>query len=143
MFTMNKVLILYISLFIVEITSSFFLVFFYCSFEEFNLKGSFSVTILWNVWRVLFYGVPFIILYFLLFKHIRNINIYKPLSFSLFNLFVYVDLSILTRVIWGKNIPLLPEGTMFYVTCIATFISPLVLGQIPYFKKLIEKLCIK
>lgn len=122
--------ILYASLFVIEITGSFLLLFLNLS----NYKGNFDGATLWNFWRVLFYGLPFIILYFLLFKYVGNIKLYKPVLFSLFNLFVYVSLSILSRVIWGKNVPLPPEGIMFWVTCISIFLSPLILGQIPYFK---------
>lgn len=138
---MNKIInfsILYISLFLVEITGCFLIVLFYYIFESFDIKGSFDAAILWNLWRILFYGIPFIILYFLLFKYFGKIELYKPLLFSLFNLLIYVLLSILSRVIWGKNVPLPPEGIMFWVTCVSIFISPIVLGQLPYFKKLME-----
>jgi hypothetical protein len=76
----------------------------------------------------------------LLFKYVGNIKLYKPLLFSLFNLVVYVGLSVLSRVIWGKNVPLPPEGIMFWITCVSIILSPLILGQIPYFKKLMESL---
>lgn len=140
---MSKVInfiILYVSLFVVETMSSFFTVLLYFISDSLDFKGSFDSATLWNFWRVLFFGLPFIILYILLFKHVGNIKLYKPLLFSLFNLLVYVSLSILSRVIWGKNVPLPPEGIMFWVTCIAIFLSPLILGQIPYFKKLMESL---
>ncbi|MBP6184078.1 MAG: hypothetical protein KA479_04005 [Saprospiraceae bacterium] len=140
---MNKgilFLILYICLFAIETIFSFLMVLLYYSFESFDVKGSFDSAILWNLWRILFYGIPFIILYFILFKYFESIKLYKPLLFSLFNLFVYVGLSVLARVIWGKNVPLPPEGIMFWVTCVAIFLSPLIVGQIPYFKKLIESL---
>jgi hypothetical protein len=140
---MNKgifFLILYVSLFAIETVISFLTVLIYYSFDSFDIKGSFDSAILWNFRRVLFYGLPFIILYFLLFKYVENIKLYKPLLFSLFNLFVYVSLSVFTRVVWGKNVPLPPEGIMFWITCVAIFLSPLILGQIPYFKKLMESL---
>lgn len=140
---MNKAVnfaILYVSLFVVETVSCFLIVLFYFAFEAFDLKGSFDSAILWNFWRVLFYGLPFIILYFLLFKYFGNTKLYKPLILSFFNLSFYVLLSVMTRVIWGKNVPLSIDVTMFWVTCIAIFLSPLILGQIPYFKKLMESL---
>lgn len=133
-------LILYFNLFIIETACSFLIVLISNSFETFDLKGSFDVAILWNVWRILFYGLPFIILYFLLFKYVSNIKLYTPLLFSLFNMLVYICLSILSRGVWGKNIPLPPEGEMFWTTCLAIFLSPLVLGYIPYFKKLMERI---
>lgn len=136
---MNKIisfLILYASLLLVEIISSFLILF----LESSNYKGNFDITVLWNFWRVLFYSIPFTIVYVLLFKYFRNIKLYKPLLFSLFNLLVYVTLSVLSRVILGNNIPLPPEGIMFWITCISITLSPLILGQIPYFKKLTENL---
>jgi hypothetical protein len=144
---MNKVLsfsALYISLFIVEIIIFFIslvlVAVFQYGFDFFFIKGAWRDTGLWNFWRVLFYGLPFIILYFLLFKYVGNIKLYKPLLFSLFNLLIYILLSVLSRVIWGKNVPLPPEGIMFWITCISIILSPLILGQVPYFKKLMESL---
>ena len=135
---------LFISLFIVEVLIVFIslvlLALFQYGFDLFFINGAQGATVLWNFWRVLFYGLPFIILYFFLFKYFGNIKLYKPLLFSLFNLLVYVGLSVLSRVIWGKNVPLPPEGTMFWVTSVAIFLSPLILGQIPYFRKLMESL---
>lgn len=144
---MNKLtnfLTLYFSLFIVEIILIFTLLLI-IEFPQYDFRLSYikSATYgtgLMNFWRLLFFGLPFLILYFLLFKYFGNIKLYKPLIFSLFNLLVYVSLSVLSRVIWGKNVPLPPEGIMFWVTCIAIFLSPLTLGQVPYFKKLMESL---
>lgn len=140
---MNKVLnfsILYVSLFIIETMCSFLLVLLYYSFDTFDIKGSFDSAILWNLWKALFYGLPFLILYFLLFRYVGHIKLYKPLLFALFNLSVYVALSVLSRIIWGKNVPLPPEGTIFWATCISIIISPIILGQMPYFRKLMESL---
>ncbi|MEY4149461.1 MAG: hypothetical protein RL555_65 [Bacteroidota bacterium] len=144
---MNKAVgfaLLYISLFIVEILIVFMslvlVVLFQHGFDLFFIKGAWRDTGLWNFWRVLFYGLPFVILYFILFKYFDNIKLYKPLLLSLFNLSVYFTLSVLSRVIWGKNVPLPPAGIMFWITCIAIFLSPLILGQILYFKKLMESL---
>lgn len=139
---MSKIIsfiVLYISLFIIETISSFLMIFLY-SIPDSHIKGSFDVATLWNFWRVLFYGLPFIILYFLLFKYVGNIKLYKPLLFSIFNLIVYVVLSVLSRVIWGKNVPLPPEGIMFWITCVAIFLSPLILGKVAYFRNRMETL---
>lgn len=135
---------LYISLFILEILIIFILLvlvaLFQYRFDFFFIKGACHDTGLWNFWRILFYGIPFLVLYFLFFKYTGNFKLYKPLLFSLFNLFVYVTLSVLSSVIWGKNIPLPPEGIMFWVTCISIFLSPFLLGQVAYFKRLMESL---
>ncbi len=140
---MNKIIkfiILCVSIFIIETINSFLIVLFYFIVDSLDFKGSFDSATLWNFWRILFYGLPFIIVYLLLFKYIRNIKLHKPLLFSIFNLLIYVVLSIFSRIIWGKNAPLSMDVMMFYVTCIAIFISPVILGQIPYFKRLMESL---
>jgi len=131
---------LYVSLFIIEIIGCFLMVLFYFTSDSLDFKGSFDSVTLWNFWRLLFYGLPLILLYILLFKYVGNSKLYKPLIFSFFNLFVYVALSVLTRIIWGKNIPLSLEAAMFWITCISIFLSPIVLGQIPYFRKLMENI---
>jgi hypothetical protein len=144
---MNKAinfLILYISIFLLEIVLCFFLILIFDGFSlkdgNFYLNRAWYGTGLWNFWRVLFYGLPFIILYFLLFKYVVNIKLYKPLLLSIFNLIVYVVLSVLSRVIWGKNVPLPPEGIMFWITCVAIFLSPLILGKVAYFRNRMETL---
>ena len=135
-------LILFIVLFLVEVIFVFIQILLFDSskMDIYNIRRAWLGSGQWNFWRVLFYGLPFLILYFLSFKYVGNIKLYKPLLFSLFNLSVYVLLSVLSRVIWGKNVPLPPEGIMFWITCISIFLSPLILGQVPYFKKLMESL---
>lgn len=137
-----KTLILYAFLFLIEIIFVFIgvLLFDSSKIDLYNIRRAWFDSVFENYWRVLFYGLPFIVLYFLLFKYFGNIKLYKPLLFSLFNLLIYVSLSVLSRVIWGKNVPLPPEGIMFWITCIAVFSAPNILGQIPYFKKLMESL---
>ena len=144
---MNKIIsfsVLNVSLFFVEVLIIFISLvsvsFVQYGLDMFFIKRAWRDTGLWNLWRVLFYGLPFIILYFLLFKYFVNIKLHKPLLFAFINLSVYVILSVLSRVIWGKNVPLPPEGIMFWITCISIFLSPLLLGQIPYFKRLMENL---
>ncbi|MBC7412847.1 MAG: hypothetical protein H7331_10400 [Bacteroidia bacterium] len=138
---MNKFvsfLTLYFVTFLIEIAFIFIglILFDSSKIDFFNIRRAWLGSAQWNFWRVLFYGLPFILLYFILFKYIGSIKLYKPLLFSLFNLSVYIALSVLSRVIWGKNVPLPPEGIMFWITCISIFLSPLILGQISYFKRL-------
>lgn len=142
---MNKVvnfLTIYTVIFLIEIIFIFIGLILLDStkIDFFNIRRAWLGSAQWNFWRLLFYGIPFIILYFILFKYVGNIKLYKPFLFSLFNLFVYAALSVLSRVIIGKNVPLPPEGIMFWITCISIILSPILLGQIPYFKKLIESL---
>jgi hypothetical protein len=138
---MNKIInfiLLYISLFIIETISSYLILLFDFN-DPLEFKGSFDVAILWNVWRVYFFGLPFIILYLFLFKYFRNIKLYKPLLFSLFNFSTFVSLCVLSKVIW-RNVPLPPEGSLFWFACISIFSSPLILAKLPFFKKLMEGL---
>jgi len=128
--------ILYLSLFLIEIIGSYL----FLIFNSFDYKGCVNAVVLWNLWRLLFYGLPFILLYLLFFKYFKKINLYKPLLFSLFNLLIYVSLSNLSTIIWGNNVPLPPEGIMFWLTCLSIFLSPIILGRIPYFKKIMESL---
>ena len=142
---MNKALsflTLYVVMFLIEIVFVFInlILFDSTKIDFFSIRRAWLGSAQWNFWRVLFYGLPFMLLYFLLFKYVGNIKVYKPLLLSLFNLSVYVALSVLSRVIWGKNVPLPPEGIMFWTTCISIFLSPLLLGKISYFKKLMESL---
>ncbi len=74
----------------------------------------------------------------MLFKYFFKLNFYPPLLHSIFNLVIYALLSYLSEIIWGKNIPLPPREIMFYTTCIAIFFSPLILGQIAYFQKVMK-----
>ncbi len=128
---------LYVGLFLLEVIFVFIQVFLFDSsiMDIYNIRRAWLGSVLWNFWRVLFFGLPFLILYFLLFKYVGSIKLYKPLLFSSFNLLVYVGLSISMTLVWGKNVPLPPEG-MFWVTCVAIFLSPLILGQILYYKKI-------
>jgi hypothetical protein len=140
---MNKIvnfLTLYIVIFLIEIILVGLILLDSSKIDFFNIRRAWLGSAQWNFWRVLFYGVPSIVLYFFLFKYVGNIKLYKPFLFSLFNLFVYVTLSVLSRVIWGENVPLPPEGIIFWITCISIVLSPIILGQIPYFKKLMESL---
>jgi hypothetical protein len=139
---MNKLInfsILYVSLFVLEILIVFISLVLIALIQYgpdlFFIKGAWHATGLWNFWRILFYGLPFVVLYFLLFKYVENLKLYKPLLFSLFNLLIYVLLSVVSRIIWGNNVPLPPEGMMFWITCISIFLSPIILGQLTYFKK--------
>jgi hypothetical protein len=136
---MNKVLsfsILYINLFIIETICCFIIFLFYFITKKFSIKDSFEVAIFWNLMRYLFFGIPFLIFYLLLFKYIKIINLYKPLLYSLFNVLIYIFLSILSRILIGEDVPLPRSGLIYLLTCVAIFLSPLILWQVPYFRKL-------
>ncbi len=132
-----KFSIVYIVFYVIEVFISYI---FLLVEESFNISSTIDAVSLWNFWRLLFYGVPFLILYFFLFKYFKNLKIYKPLLFSIFNLLVYILLTFLSRIIFGKNIPLSPEGIMFWITCLSILLAPIVLGFIPYFRGLMNKI---
>lgn len=132
-----KFSIVYIVFFVIEVFISYI---FLLVEESFNISSTIDAVSLWNFWILLFYGVPFLILYFFLFKYFKNLKIYKPLLFSIFNLLVYILLTFLSRIIFGKNIPLSPEGIMFWITCLSILLAPIVLGFIPYFRGLMNKI---
>lgn len=144
---MNKVISfskLYLSLFFIEILIIviFLVVIDFCKYgvDFFYVKKACFGVGLMSFWRLLFFGLPFLFLYFLLFEYFVNLKLFKPLLFSLFNLCNYILLSFLLRVIWDNNVTLHPEGIMFWITCISIFLSPIVLGNLHYFRVLMDDL---
>ncbi len=135
----SNFIILYSSLFIIETIGCFLMILIYFVFDNLDFSGSIDAATMLSLWRISFYGLPFIIIYILLFKYFRNIKIYKPLLFSLFNFSTFVSLCVLSKVIW-RNVPLPPEGLAFWFACFSIFSSPLILAKVPYFKKLMEGL---
>ena len=133
-------LILYISLFIVETICYFFIFLIYFIFDKFSIKYSFELAIVWNSLRYIYFGIPFIILFFLLFKYVGKINLYKPFLFSLFNVLIYILLSFFISIIIVDINGLNPSKLFFWLTCIPIILSPLILWQVPYYKKIMTDL---
>lgn len=131
-----RLIILYFTLFIIEIIIGFLLLL----FDSSNYRENFDGVILWNFWRLIFYGLPFLLLFFLFYKYLISKKISPPLLFSISNLLIYVILSYLSIFIWGENVPLPPNGIMFWTTCISIFVSPVILYQIPFFKRMMASL---
>lgn len=128
--------ILSIILIITEVGCSFCLLL----IDSTNYKGNFDAVMLWNFWRVIFFGWFYIILYFLLFRNIKSFGFNRPVILSIYNLIIYIVLSYLAERIWGRNVPLSTQALMFWVTSISVFISPIILGQIAYTKRLMKNL---
>jgi len=128
--------ILFISIFIFEnITSFIFLI-----FKSQNYSQNFDGVILWNFWRLLFFGLPYLLFFSLSYKYFKNIKIQDHLVLSIFNLFFYLFISILIKIIWGKNIPLPLNNIMFLITCLSILVSPIILGKIPFFRNLMKSI---
>lgn len=144
---MNKLkffIIVYFLLFVCEILISLLLLILVDTinfgFDNFYIKKAYYSTGVWNFWRVLFYGIPFIILFYFFSKYIFKLNFgYKPIVFSVFNVLIYILLSVFSKIIW-KNTPLPPEDLMFKITCVAIFVVPIFLGLIPFVNRRMEKL---
>lgn len=137
-----RFILFYTSLFLIEIVLSFLMLVlidtFEFGFDSFYVSKAYYGAGVWSFWRLLFHGLPLIIIFSLCFKYISIVKIrYKPLLFSFFNLGVYVILSLLSEFLWD-NTPLPAEGSMFVITCISIFLAPIFLAQIPYFKKQME-----
>jgi hypothetical protein len=144
---MNKVIgfsILFISLFVIEILIGFILLVLFDNsghdIDLFVIKRAWRGSGLWNYWRILFYGLPFIALKIVLFDLVRVIVPHEAFSLSVFNLFSYFLFSYLSILFFGENVPLPPEGIMFWITCLSIFISPLLLYFVPFFKRTMKEL---
>jgi hypothetical protein len=98
-------------------------------------RGIVDGVVLWTLWRVLFYGLPSLAVFWVCGRSSAG---WRPprrlLLFSAVNLLTYVGLSVLSERIW-QNVPLPAEGILFWVTCAALVLSPLLIGQIPFFRR--------
>lgn len=130
-----KIIGLYIAFGILQILLSFILIFSY----SLDFQGSIDLIALWSLWRLLFFSLPFIVLSLVFIKLLRKVFKRSYLVFSFNNLFVYVSLSYLTKLIWGENIPLPPHGTMFWFTCISIFVSPIISNQIMALRQIMNR----
>lgn len=93
--------------------------------------------ILMSVWKLMLYYVPLIVAFIFLHKYFTSLSIgYISLLLSIFNVVIFIGLNFLYKVLDLPSLEI--NDFLFWVTCVAIAISPLVLWQIPYFKKLIE-----
>lgn len=131
-YQMLKLVLLSLSFITIETLISFILL----SFHSFDLYQNFSAAILWNFWRLLFHGVPYFIAFYL-FTRFINMNHKKiVIAIQIFNLLIYLFFLFASTAIWGNNVPLAPGGLLFWVTCINTFLSPLIASKLGIFKVL-------
>lgn len=137
----KKFVILYVCFLLIETLMSVILSLIYGLFNKYGsyVYNSVNVPIGLNLWRLLFYSIPLIIIFFVLFKYFNRIEIYKPIVFSIFNVLVFAGLNLLYKL--HRGLPTLEfTESIFWITCISIFLSPLILGQIPYFKRLMESI---
>ncbi len=135
----KKFLILYVCFLLIETLMSITLSLIYGIFNRYGsyLYNSINVPIGLNLWRLFFYSIPLIILFFILFKYFNRIEIYKPIVFSIFNTLIFAGLNLLYKL--HKGLPTLEfTESLFWITVVSIFIAPIILGQIPYFRRLME-----
>jgi hypothetical protein len=133
--------IFYLALWLVEMMVGFGGLLFY-SFYTLNtlqFHANMDGELLWTYWRVLFYGVPSVAIFWACYRSSAGLSSNRRLLlFSAVNLFTYVGLSVISESIW-KNVPLPAEGILFAVTCVALVVSPLLVGQIPFFRRQMDR----
>lgn len=140
----SKFGILYVSLIALETLVAFVLLFVWGLLT--NPSNNFdkqiydaSSVVLINLWRLMFYSIPLILIFWFSFKYFNRIEIYKPIVFSIFNVLVFAGLNLLYKL--HKGLPTLEfTESLFWVTILSIFLSPIILGQIPYFKRLMESI---
>jgi len=104
-------------------------------FLQYNLKSGLDITILYNFWRLVTYGIPFTLLLMLFLLFLKKINKFNIIFISFFNVFIFALLTILTRMLYGNNIPIKPEGFMFWVSLLSIFITPILVFKLPIINK--------
>lgn len=138
-----KLIVIYMCIFLTEILISIIVSLGYNIFDGFYFQNylfnSINVSIVWNLWRLMFYYIPLIIVFFILFKYFNCIKIYKPAVFSIFNVLAFVGLNFLYKL--HRGLPTLEfTESLFWITIVSIILSPIILGQIPYFRRLMENI---
>jgi hypothetical protein len=131
----NHTLFLHFALFVTEVLVSIFIL----SLVESSFLIGAEGALLWNLWRLIFFGLPFLLMYALIFKYLAIIRINKVLIMGIFNLCIYILFSIVYNFIWEGNALLPPHGLMFRITSISVLISPFIIDFIPFFKRIISE----
>lgn len=138
-----KLTIEYICVFLTEILISMIVSLGYNIFDEFYFQNylfnSINASIVWSLWRLMFYYIPLIIVFSLLFKYFNCIKIYKPVVFSVFNVLVFVGLNFIYK--HHRGLPTLEfTESLFWITIVSIFLSPIILGQMLYFRRLMKNI---
>lgn len=136
----KKFVILYVCFLLTETLMSVILSLIYGLFDNGSyVYNSINVPIGLNLWRLMFYSIPLILIFGISFKYFNRIEVYKPVVFSIFNVLVFAGLNLLYKL--HKGLPTLEfTESLFWVTILSIFLSPIILGQIPYFRRLMESI---
>lgn len=135
----KKFVILYVFFLLTETLISVILSLIYGLFNKYSsyVFNSVNVPIGLNLWRLMFYSIPLILIFWFSFKYFNSIKIYKPVVFSIFNVLIFTMLNLLYKL--HKGLPTLEfTESLFWITVISIFLSPILLGQIPYLKRLMQ-----
>lgn len=137
-----KHLLLYFSFFVLETVVAFILLLFWESVTKPSITFGnqifeASIVILINLWRLLFYLIPLIIVFLASHKYFNRIKLNKSIVYAIFNVSVFIGLNFFYK--FYKNLPTLDFiESLFWITIASIFISPIILGQFPYFRKLMN-----
>lgn len=142
----KKFVILYVCFLLTEtIVNIILMLSFGWTFEDYDSIRSYYLSCVQypvglNLIRLMFYSIPLAILFFVLFKYFNRLGIsYKPVAFSIFNVLVFVGLNLLYKL--HRGLPTLEfTESLFWITILSIFLSPIILGQIPYFRRLMESI---
>jgi len=138
----KKFVILYVCFLLIETLTSIVLSLIYGAFNRYGsyLYNSINVPVGLNLWRLMFYSIPLAILFFVLFKYFNRLGIsYKPVAFSIFNVLVFSGLNLLYKL--HRGLPTLEfTESLFWIIVMSIFVAPIILGQIPYFRRLMESI---
>lgn len=90
--------------------------------------------------RFIYSSLPFAITFLTVFKYIYQLDVkYKPILFSTFNLSVFVGLNLLYSLHRGLPTVEFTES-LFVLITLPIFLSPLILGQLRYTRRLMDTL---
>lgn len=130
-----NIIFLFFAIFILENIICFILLNIYY-YNNLDIKGCSDVTILYNVWRLYFFGIPTLLLFIIILYKKFDI---KPLFISIMNSLFFIVLTIITELLLN-NFPIDFSREIFWITSLAIFTSPLILFKIKFAKKKLENL---
>lgn len=111
----------------------------FISLERF-IFNTVNVPIGLSLIRFIYCSLPLVLIFLILFKYVYRLDVqYKPVLFSVFNLSVFVGLNLLCSLLKGLPTVEFTEP-LFVLIALPIFLSPLILGQLPYARRLMDTL---